>query len=104
MALLCMLVCCGFLQAFASTKDTASAKRTPLPVEVIEEEGQAQTQAAPYTAEKIEAACEVTPARLWGLAGLWIAVIFIFLLIRIQLRDDEALIKQGYYGPYQDHT
>jgi hypothetical protein len=47
---------------------------------------------------EVKEAREVTEGRIYGLIILWALIIFTVLIVYYQLRDDEALYRQGFYN------
>ncbi|MFC1591906.1 hypothetical protein ACFL43_05235 [Thermodesulfobacteriota bacterium] len=55
------------------------------------------------TESQVEAAQQLSSARIYGLAGLWLLVALCILLISFQWKDDEHLYTVGYYRKDLDH-
>ncbi len=46
----------------------------------------------------VENARKLTNKRIYGLAVLWLLILLVIFLVRIQARDDEKLYWKGYYS------
>lgn len=75
--------------------DEGAAVKT-IPVTEIKKADQAEAEA--ISLEQVEKARAITAERLYWLGGLWMLIIGVIILLRMQLRHDEKLYEQGYYS------
>jgi hypothetical protein len=86
--------------ACATEPADPSASRTIVSEEVKEAAAEADQQKVSLA--QVEKSRAVTGDRLYGLAGLWLLIALVIFLIRIQVRDDEELYREGYYDTNLD--
>jgi hypothetical protein len=93
-----MLLWCGGPSRAACAAEPAApaAARTIQAEEVRDAAAEAEQQT--ISLARVEKSRAVTSDRLYGLAGLWLLIFVAIYLIRYQVRDDEKLYEEGYYG------
>ena len=101
LAFIGMLLWSGLLARYACAAEPAApaASRTIVTEEVKDAASEADQKVSLAQVEKSRV---VTGDRLYGLAGLWLLIAIVIFLIRYQIRDDEKLYREGYYGKNLD--
>jgi hypothetical protein len=64
----------------------------------VEEVGKDKVGSKKISLAEVEKAMALTTERIYWLIGLWVLIILAVVLIRMQLRDDEELYREGYYS------
>lgn len=66
-------------------------------VEIIKEKGEEEKPKVIYDPLKIEKVRKITKGRILCLAVFWLIILSIFIMIRIQLKNEKRLLDEGYY-------
>ena len=76
-----------------------AAEAPPVKTIVVEEVKTEQEAGADrITSQQVEEARLVTAERIYGLLVLWAVILLVIVVLRLQIRDDEKLYKEGYYS------
>lgn len=89
--LVCLVAAAMPMAPAAAQEDVVSIEATPVSDDQEEETPQ-------FSAEAVDAARVLNPARVYGLVGFWALIVLAIVLIRMQVRADEQLYHQGYYS------
>jgi len=76
-----------------------AAEAPPFKTIAVEEvKAEQEAGADRITSQEVEEARMVTAERIYALLVVWAVILLAIVLIRLQIRDDEKLYKEGYYS------